>query len=91
MSRVENVEVSVLDPAAIEVGRGICLGMEWGGVFGFALALSADRMSLFVNSPEANIFCYFRLVLLIEEDKGVMTRVASVEESPSNTWMGGVI
>ena len=42
MSRVENVEVSVLDPAMIEIWRGICLGMEWGGILGFALASSAN-------------------------------------------------
>ena len=48
-------------------------------------------MSLFVDGSEANIFCYFRLVLLIKEDKGVVTSVTGVEESPSNAWMGGVV
>ena len=48
-------------------------------------------MRLLVDGPEANVLCYFRLVLLIEEDKRVMAGVPSVEESPSDSWMGRVV
>ena len=48
-------------------------------------------MRLFVNGPEANVLCYFRLILLVEKDEGVMAGVASVEESLSDSWMGGVV
>ena len=34
MSRVENVEVSILDPTAVEVGRGIGFGMKRGSILG---------------------------------------------------------
>ena len=91
MSRIEDVEVSVLDPTTVEIGRGVCLGVKWSGILGFTFALSPDQVCLFVDCPEANIFCYFRLVLLIEEDEGIMASVTSVEESPSNTWVGGVV
>ena len=42
VSRMEDVEVSVLDPTTVEIGGGICLSIEWSGVLGFTLALSAD-------------------------------------------------
>ena len=79
---MEDVKVSVFDPMNVEVGRGICPGIEWSGILNFTLALSANQVCFFVDCPEANIFCYFRLVLLIKEDEGVMASVASVEEGP---------
>ena len=79
---MENVKVGILDPMAVEVGRGIGFGIEWGGVLSFFSAPHTNQMSLFVNSPEANVLCNFRLVLLVKEDKGVVAHVASIEESP---------
>ena len=42
MSGVEDVEVSVFDPAMIEIGRGVGFSIEWGGVLSFSLSPSAD-------------------------------------------------
>ena len=42
VSRMEDVEVGVLDPMTVEVGRGVCLGIEWSGVLSFVLAPSTD-------------------------------------------------
>ena len=42
MGRVEAVEVSVLDPTMIEIGGGIGLGIEWGGILSFSLASYAN-------------------------------------------------
>ena len=39
---MKDVEVSVFDPAMIEIGRGIGLGVKWGGILGFALASSTN-------------------------------------------------
>ena len=48
-------------------------------------------MSLLIDGPEANIFCHFRLALLIEEGEGVVARVASIKEGPSDAWMSRVV
>ena len=42
VSRMEDVEVSIFDPMTVEIGRGICFGIEWSGVLSFFLALSTD-------------------------------------------------
>ena len=91
VSGMENVKVHILDSTTIEIWGGVCFGVEWGGVLGFTLASSADQVGFFLNSPEANIFCYLRLVSFVEEDERVMASVASIKESLSNAWMGGVI
>ena len=42
VSGVEDVKVSVFDPTAIEIGRGISLSIKWGGILHFTLAPSAN-------------------------------------------------
>ena len=91
MSGVEDIEVSVFDPTATEVGGWVCPSVEWSGVLSLTLTPSADQVSIFFNGPETDVFCYFRLAPLVDEDDGVVTRIASIEESPSESWMGGVI
>ena len=39
---MEDVEVSVFDPTAIEIGRGVGLSIKRGGILSFTLAPSAD-------------------------------------------------
>ena len=48
-------------------------------------------MCLFVDYPEADILGNFRLVLLIKEDKGVVTGITSVKEGPSYTWVSRIV
>ena len=88
---MENVEVGIFDPTTVKIRRGIGLGIKWGGILGFTLVSSTDQVSLFINSSEANIFCNFRLVLLVKKDKRVMTSVAGVKESLSSAWVGRVV
>jgi len=91
MSRVEDVKVGVLDSAAIKVGGGIGFCVKWGGILGFSLALSSDQVSFFFGGVKTNILGYLWLILFVKENEGIVTRVTSVEESPSFSRMVRVL
>ena len=88
---MENVEISVFDPTAIKVGGGVGFRVKWGGILSFTLASCSNQMSFFLCGAKTNILGNLRLVLLVEENKGVVAGVASVKESPSFARMGGVL
>jgi len=91
MHWVEDIEVSVLDPMVTEVGRGVSFCIKWGGIFSFSFAPCSDQVSFFISGVKTNILGNFWLVLLIKEDKGVMSGVTSIEEGPSFSRMHGVL
>ena len=91
VSGMEDVEVSVLDPMMVKIGGGVSFSIKRSGILRLAFTLSTDQVCFFIDGPKANIFCYFRLVLLVEEDQRVVASVTGIKEGPSNTWMGRVI
>ena len=55
MSRVEDVEISVFDPTAIEVEGGVGFHIKWGGILGFTLASCSDQVSFFLGGAKTNV------------------------------------
>ena len=55
MSRVEDVEISVFDPTAIEVEGGVGFRIKWGGILGFTLASCSDQVSFFLGGAKTNV------------------------------------
>ena len=53
--------------------------------------VDCNKISVFFCRAKANILGYFWLALVVDEGKGVMPRVASVEESPPFTRIYGVV
>jgi len=91
MCWVEDVEISIFDPTTIEIGGGVGFHQKRGGVLGFTFASSPNQVGFFLSGAKTDILGDLWLVLFIRENKGVMTRVASVKESPSFSRMGGVL
>jgi len=88
---VEDVEVSVLDPNSIEIGRGEGLSMEGGGVFLIALATNANKVSIFVDTPVTNILSSFSLSFLVEEDNRIKVGLSTIILYPPFTRVVGVL
>jgi len=55
VSRVEDVEISVLNPTAIEVGRGVGFRIKQGGILGFTLASCSNQVSFFLGGAKTNV------------------------------------
>ena len=88
---VENVEVVIFDPRAIEIGGGVCTCMEGNRKLGITPFASSYKMSVDPNLPEGDIVCHLVLPVLVEEDEQVLSRVTTVVLAPSNSWMVWVI
>ena len=88
---VEDIEVGVLDSSLVEIGRGEGSSVKGGGIFSIALAMNADKMSIFVDTPVADVLGGFRLSFLIKEDDGVEVRLSTVVLYPSFTRVIGVL
>ena len=88
---VENVEVVIFDPRAIEIGSGMCACMERNGEFRVAMLASPYKVSINPDLPEGDITCHLILSILIEEDKRVLPCITAVVLAPSNSWMVWVI
>jgi len=80
--RVEEVEVSVLDPSMVEVGRGKGPSMEGGRILVFSLAAYSYEVSVFPNAPVRNVLSCFCLSLFIEEDNGIKVRLSTIIPYP---------
>ena len=89
--RMEDIEVVIFDPRAIEVWGGVCTCVERNGVFGVALLANSYKVSIDSDLSEGDISCNFVLPILIEEDKGVLPRITAVVLAPSKTQMIWVV
>ena len=88
---VEDVEVIVLDPRAIEIGCGMCSCVEGNGVFGFAMLASPYKMSINPNLSKGDVTCHLILPILIEEYKWVLPHITTVIFAPPIPWMIQVV
>jgi len=88
---VENVEVVVLDPRAIEVGSRMCMCMKGNGKLRVAALASPYKMSIDPNLPEGDIACHLILSVLIDEDKRLLPCITMVILAPSNSWVVWII
>jgi len=89
--RVENVEVVIFDPRAIEVGSRMCTCMEGNGKLRVTTLSSSYKVSIDPSLPEGDVACHHVLPVLIEEDEWVLSRVTAVILAPSNSWMVWVV
>jgi len=88
---VEDIEVSVLNSNLIEIRRGKGLSVKGGGVLLIALAANADKVSVFVDTPVADVLGGFCLSFLIKEDNGVKMRLSTVILYPPFSRVVGVL
>jgi len=88
---VEDIEVVIFDPRAVEIGRGVCLCVKGDGVLGIALLANSYKVSINPNLSESDVSCYLILPILIEEDEGVLPRITTVILAPPKTWMIWII
>jgi len=84
---VENIEVVVFDPQAIEIGSRVCSCMKRNGVLGIAMLTSPYKVSVDPDLSKGDIACHLVLTILIEEDKGVLSRITAIVLTPSVSWM----
>ena len=88
---VKDVEVVILDPRVIEIGRRVCACMKGDGVFGISPLTNSYNVSVNSNLSEGDVLHYFVLPVLIEKDKGVLLCITTVVLTPSRSWMVRVI
>ena len=81
---MEDVEVGVLDPRAIEVRRRKGLSMKGGRIFAIALASHSYKVSIF-NAPITNVLSRFRLSFFVEKHDGVKVGLGSIISYPPFT------
>ena len=91
MGGMKEVEVGVLDPSTIEIGGWIGFRLKWSGILLLVLSSSSNQISVFFRRAKTNILGYFGLSLVIDENKGVVSRVASIKESPPFTRVHRVV
>ena len=89
--RVENVEVVIFDPGAIEIGSRVSTCMEGNGKLRVAMLASPYKVSIDPSLPEGDVACHLVLPVLIEEDERVLSRITAVILTPSNSWVVRVI
>ena len=89
--RVENVEIVIFDPRAVEVGRGMCTCMKGNGVFGVSPFANPYDVSINPNLSEGDISCNLILTILVEEDQRVLPRITMVILAPPISWMIWVV
>ena len=88
---VEDVEVIILDPRTVEIGRGMCMCMKGNGVFRVSLFANSYNVSIDPDLSESDVSRYFILPILIEEDKGVLPHITAVVLAPPGSWVIRVI
>ena len=88
---VEDVEVSVFDPKAVEIGGGERSSMERGGVLAVTFASYAYKVSVFVNTPITDIPGGLSESFFVKKDDGVKMRLSPVILYPSLTRVVGVL
>jgi len=65
---MENIEVVILDPNAIEIWGGVCTCVKGNGVFRVPPFANPYDMSINPNLSEGDVSCYLILPILVEED-----------------------
>jgi len=88
---VENIEVVIFDPRAIEIGSRVCMCMEGNGKLRTATLASSYKVSVDPSLREGDIVCHLVLPVLIEKDKQVLPHITTVVLAPSSSWMVQVI
>jgi len=88
---VENVEVVIFDPRAIEIGGRVRTCVEGNRKLGVTPFASSYKVSVDPNLPESDIACHLILPVLVEEDKWVLPRITMVILAPSSSWMIWVV
>ena len=91
MRGVENVMVRIFRTRTVVVWGGERASVEWHRIDRSTFLPSTFKTSLVFNSFEGNVGGGFRLSVLIDEDKGVLTGISGIELLPSLTWMLGVL
>ena len=89
--RVEDIEVIILDPKAIEIWKRVCASVKGNGVFGVSPFTNSYNMSINSNLSEGDVARCFVLPVLIKEDKGVLLRITAVVLTPSSSWVVRVV
>jgi len=84
---VENVEIIIFDPRAIEIGSRVCTCVKGNRKLGVTLFASSYKMSVDPNLPESDVACHLILPVLVEEDKWVLPHITAVILTPSSSWM----
>jgi len=67
--RVEDVEVVIFNPRAIEIGSRMCACVKGNGELRIAMLVSSYKVSIDSNLPEGDVACHLILPVLIEENK----------------------
>jgi len=88
---VEDIEVGVLNPSAVEIGGRERPSMEGGRVLASALAPNTDEVSVLVDTPITDVLSSLRLPFLIEEDDGVEVGLSTIVPYPPFTRVVGVL
>ena len=79
---MEDVEVSILDPKAVEIRGGECSSVKRDGILVITFASYSYKVSVFSNTPIRNVPSSLRLSFLIEEDNGVEMGLSPVISYP---------
>ena len=88
---MENIEVGVFDPRAIEVGRGEGPSVKGGGILVMPFVPYPYKVSVFPNDSIANIPSCLCLSILIEEDNGIEMRLSPIIPHPPFARVVGVL
>ena len=88
---MENIEVVIFDPGAVEVGSGMCACMKGDRILRVTPFAEPYNVSIDTNLPKGDILCHLILSVLIEEDKQVLLCITAVILAPSSSWMIWVI
>ena len=88
---MENVKVSVLNPSAVEVGRGEGPSMKRSGILAFSLATYSHKVGVFPNASVRDVLGCFCLAFLIEEDDGIKVGLSTIILYPPFTQVVRVL
>ena len=89
--RVEDIEVIIFNPRAVEVGSRICTCVKGDGEFGITMLASPHKVSINPNLSKGDVTCYFVLPILIEEDKQVLLCITVVILAPPGSWVVWIV
>jgi len=88
---MENVEVVIFDPRAVEIGGRVCTCVEGNSKLGVTPFASSYKVSVDPKLPESDIACHLILPVLVEEYKWVLLRITAVILAPPSSWMVWVV
>ena len=88
---MENLEVSVFDPRAVEVWGGERLSIEGSEILTIPLTLYSHKVSVFSNAMVRDKLSHLSVSFLIEEDDRVKVGLCAVILYPSFTRVIGIL